>query len=62
MSFAELHDKSLIASQCEDISDAICALRDRLHNAGMHSQATAAGVAAGMIECIQDDLIDDENG
>ena len=52
----ELHDASLLARQCEDLSIEIHDLGNRLHKAGLHRQGTAADVAAGMIEDLMEGL------
>lgn len=53
---ADQQDTSLLARQCEDLSIEIHDLGNRLHKAGLHRQGTAADVAAGMIEDVQEEL------
>lgn len=52
----ELHDASLFARRCEDLALELHGLSNELHKAGLHRQGTAADVAAGMIETIQEEL------
>lgn len=49
-------DTSLFARRCEYLALEIHGLSNELHKAGLHRQGTAADVAAGMIESIQEEL------
>ncbi len=49
-------DTSALARRCEDLALELHGLGNELHKAGLHRQGTAANVAAGMIEDIQEEL------
>ncbi len=49
-------DTSALARRYEDLALELHGLGNEMHKAGLHRQGTAANVAAGMIEDIQEEL------
>jgi hypothetical protein len=49
-------DTAALARRCDDLALELHGLSNELHNAGLHRQGTAADVAAGMIEDVQEEL------
>lgn len=45
-----------IARRCDDLALELHGLGNELHKAGLHRQGTAADVAAGIVETIQEEL------
>ena len=49
-------DTAALARRCDDLALELHGLSNELHKAGLHRQGTAADVAAGMIEDVQEEL------